>query len=39
MRHPDSICTWLASAMSSNLAPSFANTVGPFLKATETSPA
>jgi hypothetical protein len=38
MRQPDSIGTWLASAMSSNFAPRFASTVGPGLNATKTSP-
>jgi hypothetical protein len=39
MRQPCSIGTWLASAMSSSLSPFFAISVGPFLKAIETSPA
>jgi hypothetical protein len=39
MRQPDSICTWLASAMSSNAWPTFAWTVGPGLNATVTSSA
>jgi hypothetical protein len=36
---PDSIGTWLASAMSSSLSPTFAITVGPGENTTETSPA
>jgi hypothetical protein len=39
IRQPDSIGTWLASAMSRSLSPGFASTVGPGLNATETSPA
>jgi hypothetical protein len=31
--------TWLASAMSRSLSPTFASTVGPGLNVTETSPA
>jgi hypothetical protein len=39
IRQPCSIGTCLASAMSSSFSPFFASTVGPFLKATGTSPA
>jgi hypothetical protein len=39
MRQPESIGTWLASAISSNFSPTFASTVGPGLNETETSPA
>jgi transposase/bacterioferritin-associated ferredoxin len=39
MRHPDSMGTWLASAMSRSLSPTLASTVGPGSKVTETSPA